>query len=289
MTMRISVRRLPPMYIQHLPFEASVAHPVYSRGQHGIDAHIFRIPKARPHRRRDAHDTLPPMRETDRIREAYARRAGRGLDERYSLDAPANRYLFERREQDLVALLRRHALLPPGERDIIDVGCGNGALLRDFVRLGADPARCTGTDLLPDRIEAARELEPRMTLTSGDASALPYADASFDIALQFTLLSSVLDGSMRRAIASETLRVLRPGGVLVWYDFLWNPGNRDVRGIHLGELRALYPGCEIDACRVTLAPPLTRRLARISPALCRALEALPPLRSHYLAALRKAR
>ncbi len=227
------------------------------------------------------------MRETDRIRDAYARRAGRGLDERYSLDDPANRYLFACRERDLVALLRRQGLLPLDGRAIIDVGCGNGALLRDFVRFGADPARCIGIDLLQERIDAARERDPRMTLTSGDASALPYPDASFDIALQFTLLSSVLDAPMRRAIASETMRVLRPGGVLIWYDFLWNPGNRDVRGIRLGELRELYPRCAIDARRVTLAPPLTRRLARTSPALCRALEALPLLRSHYLAMVRK--
>jgi SAM-dependent methyltransferase len=227
------------------------------------------------------------MRETERIREAYARRAERGADDRYSLDDPANRYLFQRREHDIVALLKRHALLPLAGRDIIDIGCGNGALLRDFVRLGADANRCHGIDLLPDRIDAAREREPRMTLTAGDASSLPYPDRSFDIALQFTLLSSVLDAEMRRAIASETMRVLRPRGVLIWYDFIWNPGNRDVKGIGLAELRRLYPACSVDARRATLAPPITRRLAGVSPALCRALEAVPLLRSHYLAAVRK--
>jgi SAM-dependent methyltransferase len=228
------------------------------------------------------------MRETDRIREAYARRAERGADDRYSLDDPANRYLFERRERELIGLLARHDLLPLTGRDIIDVGCGNGALLRDLVRLGADAERCHGVDLLPDRVEAAREADPRMIVRTGDASSLPYADATFDIALQFTLLSSVLDDAMRRAIAAETLRVLRPGGLLVWYDFTWNPGNRDTRGIGLAELRRLYTGCQIEARRVTLAPPITRRLARISPALCRALETLPLLRSHLLAAICKA-
>ena len=227
------------------------------------------------------------MSETDRVRDAYARRAERGADERYSLDDPANRYLFARRERDLIALLRRHVLLPLAGRDIIDVGCGNGALLRDLVRLGADPERCHGIDLLPDRIETARDSDPRMTLEPGDGSALPYPDASFDIALQFTLLSSILDASMRRAIATATMRVLRPGGVLIWYDFIWNPGNSDVRGIGVSELRRLYPNAHIDARRATLAPPITRRLARISPALCRALEALPLLRSHYLVAVRK--
>ena len=36
--------------------------------------------------------------EADRIRDAYARRAQRGADDRYELDDPANRYLFGRRE-----------------------------------------------------------------------------------------------------------------------------------------------------------------------------------------------
>jgi ubiquinone/menaquinone biosynthesis C-methylase UbiE len=210
-----------------------------------------------------------------------------GRDDRYSLDDPVNAYLFAQRERDLIALLRRHKLLPLAVRDIIDVGCGNGALLRDLVRLGADAGRCTGVDLLQERVQAAREADARMSISCGDASSLPYADASFDLALQFTLLSSVLDVSMRRAIASETMRVLRPGGMLVYYDFLWNPGNRDVRGLRLGDLEALYPGCHIDAHRVTLAPPLTRVIARISPAVCRALEAVPLLRSHYLAAVIK--
>jgi SAM-dependent methyltransferase len=226
------------------------------------------------------------VRETDRIREAYARRAATGADERYALDDPANRYLFERRERDLVALLRRHGHMPLAGRDIIDVGCGNGALLRDLVRLGADAERCHGIDLLPDRIAAGRDSDHRMTLRAGDASSLPYAEASFDIALQFTLLSSVLDDAMRRAIAGDTMRVLRPGGVLVWYDFVWNPGNRDTRGIGRSELRRLYAGCRIDARRVTLAPPIARRVARISPRLCAALEAVPLLRSHLLAAAR---
>jgi SAM-dependent methyltransferase len=227
------------------------------------------------------------MREIERIRDAYARRASSGQDERYSLDDPANAYLFARRERDLIALLRQEQLLPLAGRDIVDIGCGNGALLGDLVRLGADPGRCAGIDLLPERIETARARQPQMSFSCGDASSLPFADASFDVALQFTLMSSILDPAIRRAIAAETIRVLRPGGVIIWYDFIWNPLNRDVRGVGLRRLHMLYPGCRIDARRVTLAPPLTRVCAGISPRLCGALEAVPLLRSHLLAALRR--
>jgi SAM-dependent methyltransferase len=225
------------------------------------------------------------MRETDRIIDAYARRALAARDERYSPQDPANAFLFATRERDLAGLLRRHALMPLAGRRILDAGCGSGGVLRDLVRLGADARLCAGIDLLPDRVASARDGTPEMGIAAGTAAALPYRDGSFDIALQFTLMSSVLDPAMRQAIAAETLRVLRPAGVLVWYDFLWNPGNPDVRGIRLGELRALYPGCRVDAQRVTLAPPLLRLAARVSTRLCRALDAVPAFRSHYLAAV----
>jgi hypothetical protein len=81
------------------------------------------------------------------------------------------------------------------------------------------------------------------------------------------------------------MRVLRPGGLLVVYDFTWNPLNRDVRGVNAGTLRALYPSCAVDARRVTLAPPITRLLARHSLSACSALERVPFLRSHILAAI----
>jgi ubiquinone/menaquinone biosynthesis C-methylase UbiE len=227
-----------------------------------------------------------PSSEADRVREAYARRAATGADDRYDRTDPANRFLFERRDAAVRDLLARHALLPLGERRIIDVGCGNGAVLADFVEWGATPERCAGVDLLDERVAAARERLPDADIGAGSADALPWGDASFDIALQFTLLSSVLDDGVRQRVASETIRVLRPGGVLVYYDFIWNPGNRDTRGLRLGQLRSLYSGCVVDARRVTLAPPITRVVSRVSLGLCRMLERVPVLRSHYLAAIR---
>ncbi|HEY8489799.1 MAG TPA: class I SAM-dependent methyltransferase [Dehalococcoidia bacterium] len=227
------------------------------------------------------------MGEIDRIRAAYARRARQGLDDRYSLTDPANLYLFQRRERLLLAMLRRHGLTPLRGRRILDVGCGTGEVLNDFVQYGAEPSLLAGIDLLEERIAAARRRNPGIAFAVGNAEELPYPDGSFDLALQFTLLSSVLDPAARRRIARETLRVLRPGGAVVWYDFVWNPTNPDVRGLGRREVAALYPGCRVQAQRVTLAPPLSRRLARLSWTACRLLEAVPFLCSHELMVIRK--
>jgi len=226
-------------------------------------------------------------REISRIREVYAVRAASGADDRYALSDPANLYLFQRRERALLELLRRHAPLPLDRARIIDVGCGNGALLGDLARYGARPALLHGIDLLPERIASARDHTPRDAACSlGNAEDLPYPAGTFDIALMFTVLSSILDPDARARVASEAVRVLRPRGLLIVYDFTWNPGNRDVRGISVGELRRLFGGCAVDARRVTLAPPLLRRAIRVSWTLTAALEALPFLRSHLLAAVR---
>jgi len=54
---------------------------------------------------------------------------------------------------------------------------------------------------------------------------LPYAAHSFDLTMQFTVFSSVLDDEVKANVAREMLRVTRPVGMLLWYDFWLNPSN----------------------------------------------------------------
>jgi hypothetical protein len=84
------------------------------------------------------------------------------------------------------------------------------------------------------------------------------------------------------------LRVLKPDGVVVWYDFLFdNPRNANVRGVNAGEIRRLFAGCRLDLRRITLAPPLARRIVPLSWSLARFLEHLRILNTHYLSVIRK--
>jgi SAM-dependent methyltransferase len=229
------------------------------------------------------------MREAERIRAAYARREERGLEGRYSYWEPANLYLYQARERALVSLLAGAGLLPLTNLRVLDMGCGEGAVLRDLLRLGARPENLAGVDLLVTRLAKAGALNSGMAFSVADAASLPYADASFDLLLAFTLLSSIIDVAARGATASEMLRVLRPGGVLVVYDFWVNPRNPDVRPLRRAEVRRLFPGCTFNWRRVTLAPPLLRLLASAPGGwlVCYLLEKLPFLCTHFLAAVTK--
>jgi SAM-dependent methyltransferase len=223
------------------------------------------------------------MNERQRVSAAYARRAALGLDSRYDYWEPANLFIFQERERLALALLRRYGLLPLGRRRVLDLGCGEGGVLRDLLRYGAQPDCLVGLDLLPERIAAARRANPGIDVLVGDVTALPFADRTFDLLLAFTLFSSILDANTRSRAATEALRVLRPDGSLLWYDFWINPVNRDVRPMPLRELRRLFPGCIVEARRVTLAPPLARALVPRWRAAASALSAVPWLRTHWLA------
>ncbi len=122
-----------------------------------------------------------------------------------------------------------------------------------------------------------------------NAAHLPFSPAAFDLVLQSLLFTSILDPAMKQAVAREMLRVLKPGGLILWYDYhVNNPWNPDVAGVKKNEIQALFPGCRVQLRRITLAPPLTRLLAPHSFLLCSLLEKLRVLNTHYLGVIRKA-
>jgi hypothetical protein len=62
-----------------------------------------------------------------------------------------------------------------------------------------------------------------------------------------------------------------------------NPKNQDVRGIKSSEIHELFPEFSIDLWRITLAPPLARKIPKpMLPFLYPLLSAIPILRTHYL-------
>jgi ubiquinone/menaquinone biosynthesis C-methylase UbiE len=224
--------------------------------------------------------------EESRIRAVYAKRED---GDRYSLFQPGTLFIAQQIEWRIFRSLRRYGLAELGSKTVLEVGCGTGHWLREFTKWGARPKNLWGIDLLRDRLSKARiSCSPSIRLQCGSVAALPFPDASFDLVLQSTVFTSILDPDLKRRAASEMMRVVTQEGIILWYDsHVNNPWNRDVRGVKRSEIRNLFPGCRIELQRMTLLPPLARWLAPYSFLACYILEKLPPLCTHYLGVIRK--
>jgi ubiquinone/menaquinone biosynthesis C-methylase UbiE len=233
--------------------------------------------------------TSSPNPESSRIEEVYRRREISIPKDRYSLFKEQNLLTHLDLQGEILRLFKRFQRTSLETERILDVGCGRAYWLRQMIQWGAQPENLFGIDLMPERIQDGEKLcPPKVSLACADAARLDFPDACFTMVLQFTVFTSNLDDVMKKHIATEISRVLKPGGALLWYDyFVSNPSNPDVRGVSRREIVRLFPGFSIFLKRVTLAPPITRAVAPVSTALYRLLSSVPLLRTHYLGFLQK--
>lgn len=114
--------------------------------------------------------------------------------------------------------------LPDGAlgQDVLEIGSGSGAVAEQLARSHPGSA-VVATDLDPVMVSAAgdrlREM-PNAEVRTADATALPFADASFDSVVSCLMLHHVIDWE---TTLGEVARVLRPGGVFAGYDLVRTP------------------------------------------------------------------
>ncbi len=225
----------------------------------------------------------------DEPRAVAQRYARREAADRYSPLQPDVMLLLQERQRALRKRFAAQGITDLAPLRVVEVGCGSGGNLLELLRLGCRPEHLQGIELLPDRHAQARQVLPAaLRLWLGDAVAAPVIEASQDLVMQCTVFSSLLDDAFQQRLADAMWRWLRPGGAVLWYDFtVDNPRNRDVRGVPLARLQALFPQGRIQSQRVTLAPPLARAVCRVHPKLYTFFNLLPPLRTHVLAWVEK--
>lgn len=100
-------------------------------------------------------------------------------------------------ELDAVSAYARH-------KHVLEVGCGTGLVLS---RLRESARSARGLDVSPGMVRVAKERGLEVVL--GSATAIPFADQSFDLTCSFKVLAHIPD--LGRAVA-EMARVTRVGG-----------------------------------------------------------------------------
>ncbi|MBA2889060.1 methyltransferase domain-containing protein [Nonomuraea soli] len=146
-------------------------------------------------------DAMQHINEQDQatLRRFVDRLEARGRDPRFT--AFRDSYLAE---------------LPP-EGEVLEVGCGTGVVARALARVPGYTV--TGVDQSPVLLEAARGFAAaeglKVDFRRGDAHALDFPSASFDVLVAHTLISHVADPAR---VLREARRVVRPGGVVAVFD-----------------------------------------------------------------------
>lgn len=136
------------------------------------------------------------------------------------------------------AAMRRQALVPMAEvlrqydqRKIAyaDLATGTGALLVDVAR--AFPRlKINAVDLSEPYLAFARARVPGLRPINAPAEHLPFADASLDLITSVYLFHE-LPPKIRRAVATEVARVLKPGGTFILVDSLQTGDEPDFDGL----------------------------------------------------------
>jgi ubiquinone/menaquinone biosynthesis C-methylase UbiE len=109
-------------------------------------------------------------------------------------------------------------LRPTGE--VLDVGCGTGALARRLTGFGY---QVTGIDPSDGMLEVMRARSPEIRAVVGSGTELPFEADSFDIVLSVATFHHIAEPAAVRETLAEMTRVARPRGRIMIWDH--NPGN----------------------------------------------------------------
>lgn len=187
------------------------------------------------------------------------------------------RHWWFRGRRAVIRSLLAHADLPPSPR-ILDAGCGTGRNLQEYARLG----RAEGVEPFETAVAFCRRRG--FDVRQAPLEALPFEDATFDLACASDVLEHIADDA---AALRELRRVARPGGFLVAtvpaYGWLWSHHDVSHRHVRRYTRTQLTDRAAASGWRPTFASYFNSAL--LAPiALVRALQRLrrpPPARTDY--------
>ncbi|MET7103433.1 class I SAM-dependent methyltransferase [Lactiplantibacillus plantarum] len=123
----------------------------------------------------------------------------------------------------------RHLNLTP-DSQVLDLGCGRGALLTKIAQQLGPAGKVTGLDLWLSRDQSHNKitvtqknvddlgLTNRVNLVTGDMTKLDFPDASFDVVMSSFAIHNIKNEQARINAVKEAIRVLKPGGHIMIID-----------------------------------------------------------------------
>lgn len=164
--------------------------------------------------------------------------------------------------QRITVALITHLFPGRTDLDILDAGCGTGAVMQYLSRFGT----ATGCDLFAEALHLCQQ-RGLQRLSQATVTRLPFASASFDLVTSFDVLCHRTIGDYRQALA-EFHRVLKPGGYaflrLPAYNWLQSHHDRVVHTVHrftTAELRQALVSSQFDVEKLSYANMLLFPLA----------------------------
>lgn len=145
------------------------------------------------------------------------------------------RYLFSQKGKDIQTQIRDLVisnLVWNGEGNVLDIGCGSGALAISMAKR-YEKAQITGIDYWGKQWEYSQTLceknaklenvSNRIEFKTASAADLPFDDESFDVVVSNLVFHEVGGVKDKKEVIKEALRVLKKGGKFVFQDlFLWS-------------------------------------------------------------------
>ena len=231
---------------------------------------------------------MPFLNEKERINTVYDKYIkSEKFIKKWSNRNIGNKKINIELEYELLSILNKKQI-DRTNKIILDVGCASGNKLKLFTQLGFIESNIYGIDIRKKNIEEALLKSPRSHFSVMDARKMLYSDNKFDFINLFTLFSSIISQNNRQKVVMELLRVLKPGGHILYYDLRYNnPFNPNIKSMTEKNINSLFSGLTIEKKNITLLPPLARNLGRFTNSFYPLFSKISFLNTHFLCLITK--
>lgn len=155
---------------------------------------------------------------------------------------------------------------------ILDVGCGSGTNIFQFLRLNFQIENIMGVEINEERLSVAQKIYPNANFVLCDASKMQFENNTFDLVYESTLFATLPDDTLCKSIANEMIRVCKVGGHILLIDWrIPKPNNPNYNALTKKKLTSFF---EIGSStkfiameKGALVPPIGRFLSKNIPSI----------------------